>query len=513
MAASGTLPQPAFSRKSPIGKSGVLILAGFGIRVRMQCGHLELEDGIGPERRKLRLARVGHGLKRLVVIGSDGFITLDAMQWLSAQDVAFSMLERDGKVLCVTGPVRPSDARLRRAQAFAGRSMIGLEIARGLIEKKLIGQEDVARYKLLSENGADVISRYRSELPNAHTIERIRLIEAHAAGVYWALWRNLPVAFPKKEELRIPDHWRAFGPRFSPLTNSPRAAANPANAMLNYLYSLLANESRIAAAALGLDPGLGILHLDTTARDSLAYDLMEPIRASVDTFLLDWITRDLLKREWFGERPNGNCRLTSQLASRLSETAPMWSRAVAPVAEWLAQRLWQSARKTSTQTDQILPTRLTQNRKRDAQGGPIQSPIQRQPYRENLCRECGEPTGREYTRCDTCRMEETTKRMADVARMGRLSAHGTRAQAKRSTTQRRNAIAAHSWQASDQPAWLTEQFYFSRIRPLLEQRSGTSIARAIGVTCAYGSRIRRGSRPHPRHWQALARLIGIGGSE
>ena len=75
MAASHNLPQHNLSRKSPIGKSGALTLFGFGIKVRMQSGHLEIEDGIGPERRKIRLARVGHRLKRLVLIGSDGFVT------------------------------------------------------------------------------------------------------------------------------------------------------------------------------------------------------------------------------------------------------------------------------------------------------------------------------------------------------------------------------------------------------------------------------------------------------
>ena len=138
MAASHNLAQFSTSGKSPISKGGVLTLYGFGIRVRMQSGHLEIEDGIGPERRKIRLARVGHGLKRLVLIGSDGFITLEALHWLSAQDVAFSMLQRDGRVLCVTGPVRPSDARLRRSQALAGQSAVGIEIARELIDKKLV---------------------------------------------------------------------------------------------------------------------------------------------------------------------------------------------------------------------------------------------------------------------------------------------------------------------------------------------------------------------------------------
>jgi CRISPR/Cas system-associated endonuclease Cas1 len=42
--------------------------------------------------------------------------------------------------------------------------------------------------------------------------------------------------------------------------------------MLNYLYALLESEARIAAAAAGLDPGIGFLRVDTDARDSLACD-------------------------------------------------------------------------------------------------------------------------------------------------------------------------------------------------------------------------------------------------
>jgi CRISPR-associated endonuclease Cas1 len=442
-----------------------------------------------------------------VPVSSDGFITLEALQWLSAQDVVFSMLERNGKLLCVTGPVRPSDARLRRAQALAAQSAVGIEIAREIIDRKLAGQEQVARQKLLADDTADVIAQYRAALPNAETLDRIRLIEARAAAVYWSLWRDLPVAFPKKEEPRIPDHWRSFGPRFSPLTDSPRVAVNPANAMLNFLYSLLACESRLAAAALGLDPGLGVLHLDTAARDSLAYDLMEPVRATVDAFLLDWITRDLIKREWFTERPDGNCRLTASLAARLSETAPMWGRAVAPVAEWLAQELWRSPRKGPG--SQTLPTRLTQNRKREAQGGPALSTIMRPPHRERVCHTCGNTIKGEHTHCGDCRINEAARRMPDVARIGRMTAHGSKAQRKRSSTQRRNGILRYSWNPSGQPSWLTEQFYSEKIQPRLAEMSGTAIARAIGVTCAYGSRVRQGKRPHPRHWEALARLVTV----
>ena len=59
------------------------------------------------------------------MIGSDGFITLAALRWLADQDASFVMLDPDGSVLATTGPVRPSDAKLRRAQALAHHSGAG----------------------------------------------------------------------------------------------------------------------------------------------------------------------------------------------------------------------------------------------------------------------------------------------------------------------------------------------------------------------------------------------------
>jgi hypothetical protein len=74
-----------------------LDLTGFGIKVRMQSGHLEIEDGIGPERRRIKLGRIGHGLKRLVCISEDGFTTLSALKWLADVGASFVMLNRSGK--------------------------------------------------------------------------------------------------------------------------------------------------------------------------------------------------------------------------------------------------------------------------------------------------------------------------------------------------------------------------------------------------------------------------------
>ena len=113
--------------------------------------------------------------------------------------------------------------------------------------------------------------------------------------------RNVPVTFPKRDVSRVPQHWQRFGARVSPLTGSPRLAVNPPNAMLNYLYAILESEARLAAAELGLDPGIGVMHVDSISRDSLTCDLMEPIRPVVDAYVLGWIRREPIRREWVFE--------------------------------------------------------------------------------------------------------------------------------------------------------------------------------------------------------------------
>ena len=344
MAASHTLPHSHALRKS-----GVMVLDGYGIRVQVNAGHLLLHDGIADERRTIRLPRVNHGLKRLVMIGSDGFITLEALRWISDVGAAFLMLDRRGKVLTVTGPVAPSDSKLRRAQALAPGNGTALKISKELISQKLAGQELLVRDMLHDSATADAIARFRAELPSAESLDRVRLIEAQAAKLYWHSWADISILWPRNDERRVPEHWKQFGSRISSLTHSPRLASSPPNALLNFLYALLESESRLSAVAMGLDPGLGLLHVDTPNRDSFACDIMEVCRPrGVDAFVLNWLQSEHLCRSDFWEDRNGNCRIASSMASRLCETSDTWRRLVAPVAEYVAQELWSSVSKATS---------------------------------------------------------------------------------------------------------------------------------------------------------------------
>src|SRR5580704_6427911 len=158
--------------------------------------------------------------------------------------------------------------------------------------------------------------------PKADTVERLRTVEAQAAVSYFGALRDRQVLWPKADLRRVPEHWRTVGTRQSPLSGSPRLAITPVHAILNYCFALLESETRLALTALGLDAGLGFgLHADTPNRDSLAFDVLEPVRPRVEDWLLSWIMREPFCRADFFETSNGNCRLMSHLCAKLAETS------------------------------------------------------------------------------------------------------------------------------------------------------------------------------------------------
>jgi CRISPR-associated endonuclease Cas1 len=505
MAASHTLPHSSVIPQIP--KSGVLTLYGYGIRVTMQAGHLQVQDGIGPDRRNFRLPRVNHRLKRLVCIGEDGFVTLSALRWLSDVGASFAMLDRLGKIRVITGPTSPSESRLRRAQALALGNVAAVNIARELISAKLTGQEMLVREKLQNNGTADSIAMLRTRLTDAPDLSSIRGIESRAAAKYWSAWRDIPILFPRKDAVRVPAHWLTFGPRHSPLTGGPRRSVNPPNSLLNYTNAVAESECRLAACACGLDPALGFLHTDTANRDSLALDLIETIRPAIEAWLLDWLMHEPLRLSDFSESADGNCRISSSLCSKLAEPAPVWGRLVAPWAEYVTDSLYRghSGRTTSIR---VLKTPLTQSHRRQAKGALLPEP--RIPNIAHACPGCGKPIPKDHGSCLSCSIPSSTERLIQAARLGRVVARSSEARAKHARSARTRALACHHWDSSTQPAWLTPEFFSKEIGPHLANLRTSTIRKQLGVSSWYASKIRKGAyRPHPRHWKVLARMTGF----
>jgi hypothetical protein len=76
----------------------------------------------------------------------------------------------------------------------------------------------------------------------------------------------------------------------------------------------------------------------------------------------------------------------------------------------------------------------------------------------------------------------------------------------------RHDLARQQWSPSNLPAWLNEEFCLQRIEPHLKTIKVREISQALRISKPYAALIRAGRRrPHPRHWQALAELVGVSG--
>jgi CRISPR-associated protein Cas1 len=78
-----------------------------------------------------------------------------------------------------------------------------------------------------------------------------------------------------------------------------RPPRDPANAMLSLGYTLLHAEAVLALYGAGLDPFVGFYHALDFARESLACDLVEPLRVEVDRHVLMLFRCEKLRPEDF----------------------------------------------------------------------------------------------------------------------------------------------------------------------------------------------------------------------
>src|SRR3954467_11591763 len=119
---------------------GALVLRGYGLDIRVWRGRLRVEDGMGRGRRSGILDRATSGLRRLVGLGHTGSISLEAIRWLTDIGAGYEQIDADGRVLASLGPSGVAQPTLRRAQAMAPDTAIGLNAARQLLQRKVAAQ-------------------------------------------------------------------------------------------------------------------------------------------------------------------------------------------------------------------------------------------------------------------------------------------------------------------------------------------------------------------------------------
>lgn len=459
--------------------------------------------------------RATAGLKRLVVIGHTGSITLEAIRWLNDVEAVFLQIDEDGRLLASWVAAGEDQPQLRRAQASATESPVGSEIGYRLLRDKLHAQAANIGELPIEQSTAELakagVARALQRLETAADADELRGAEAEGAAAYWGAWSDMPMRFVQRDERNVPRHWLRFGSRTSGLKGGPRLAINPANAMLNSTCTLFLRPR--PARAYGLDPGLGIFHVDKRYRDSLAADAMEPLRPVVDRYLLRLITtRSFGLRDFFETRA-GVCRITPPLATELAETCVAWRQLARDVAVSIAAILSEDPK--------------TSHARFKARAGLAQRRRPASPPRniQRRCSVCGTPVSRPDNRTCSARCLELRRaaRGREVgqrthARMKHLRAEGRdptktpEALARLSSKQAQRRAEQREWDLThpDKPDVAA---YMRDIQPRLAYVSLSRMSAATGLSLRRAGEIKSGkSVPHARWWEMLDALAGEAGS-
>ena len=202
--------------------------------------------------------------------------------------ICITYLGYSGRFLArVEGPMS-GNILLRRAQNERTQKY-PLFVARAIVAAKTANQRAVLRRYMRDYGDADgMISDVEVRLTRitrlaleAQDMDTLRGMEGDAANAYFTIFGEM---------IRAPSIKFAKRSRRPPL-DAP-------NALLSFLYVLLAADCRAALETVGLDPQMGFLHRDRPGRASLALDLMEEFRPP----LVDRLCLSLLNRKQLGPK-------------------------------------------------------------------------------------------------------------------------------------------------------------------------------------------------------------------
>jgi CRISP-associated protein Cas1 len=256
-----------------------------------------------------------HSIENIVCFGYK-ILTPALMEYCAENNVGISYLSNEGRFLARVYGAQKGNVLLRKAQyALSDNEVESLRLARPMVAAK------VANFRTLLQRharnhpvdcGAGVASAAArlggrlADIQKSESLDELRGYEGECANVYFGVFSMLITT--QRDD-------------FSFTVRSRRPPLDPVNALLSFLYAILANDVRSALETTGLDPQVGFLHQLRSGRPSLALDLMEEFRAFMgDRVVLNLVNLKQVCRKDFAVRETGEVRMSDD-ARRVVLTA------------------------------------------------------------------------------------------------------------------------------------------------------------------------------------------------
>ena len=251
-----------------------------------------------------------HNLEGIVTFGYMG-ASPGLMKLCADNNVSLTFLSPNGKFICRSqGPTR-GNVLLRKAQYVnSDNENYALHLSKLFIAGKLQNYRNILR-RFVRDNGenkwiedaAEQLLKCKKRVLNADTIDSVRGIEGEAATDYFAVFHDL--ILNQKEDFVFNERNR-------------RPPKDAVNAMLSFVYTLIANDMTAALETVGLDPYVGFLHQLRPGRASLALDMMEEFRAYLgDRLVLSLINRKQVSKKDFVQQGEESIVMTDNARKTL----------------------------------------------------------------------------------------------------------------------------------------------------------------------------------------------------
>jgi CRISP-associated protein Cas1 len=246
-----------------------------------------------------------HSIENIVCFGFKS-LTPALMAFCAENNVGVSYLSPTGQFLARVYGSQKGNVLLRKGQyGIADNESASLSYARPIIAAKVTNYRSLLlRHQRnhpeeCSEtvvSAAVTLANRLSDIRNAGDLDELRGHEGECANVYFGVLSSL-----------ITDQTGGFV--FT--RRSKRPPLDAANALLSFLYAILANDVRSALETTGLDPQVGFLHQIRPGRPSLALDIMEEFRAYLgDRVMLNLINLKQVSIDDFEVRESGEVRMS-----------------------------------------------------------------------------------------------------------------------------------------------------------------------------------------------------------
>ncbi len=242
-----------------------------------------------------------HNLEGIVCFGYLG-ASPSAMHLCCEKGVELSFLTANGKFLArVSGEVSGNVLLRRKQYRWADEEHEKLRLAKRFVEAKIHNSRRVLQRAIRDHSDVIVddsidntIGRMKDmirRVETASSVDSVRGIEGEAANAYFSRFDSL--IMNQKEHFTFDERIK-------------RPPTDYVNALLSFIYTLLAHECISALETVGLDPQVGYLHTDRPGRKSLALDVMEELRPYLaDRMVLTLINRKQVSESGFVRRENG----------------------------------------------------------------------------------------------------------------------------------------------------------------------------------------------------------------